>query len=239
MYNLSFCSEVAYAVPTNPDKFSPTTGLPALAAAYDSYASFMYQYFNYSLQQIPCNTTSSAQYSLAKTCDDCAGAYKQWLCATTIPRCEDFSNPAPYLMPRNTGQNFVNGSSFNVVGNASISIPGAQVFEQQLLDRVATNQSRNPIIDSEIMPGPYKEVLPCQDLCWDLVQSCPAALGFGCPYSGRGLEDSYGIRSNNSGVIACSYLGAAYYLSGAERSVGVSTGQVFGMAVMVGMALFL
>jgi len=30
-------------------------------ALYDSYAAQMYRYFNYSLQQIPCNTTSSAQ----------------------------------------------------------------------------------------------------------------------------------------------------------------------------------
>ncbi len=239
MYNLSFCSEVAYAVPTNPDIFSPTTGLQALSAVYDNYANYMYQFFNFSLQQVACDTTSSAQYSLARTCDDCAGAYKQWLCATTIPRCEDFSNPAPYLMPRNTGQTFVNGSSFSVVGNSSISIPGVQVYEQELLNRVATNQSRNPIIDSEIAPGPYKEVLPCQDLCWDLVQSCPAILGFGCPYPGRGLEESYGIRSNNSGVIACSYLGAAYYLGGAARLTGVSTELVFGMAVMVGTMLLL
>ncbi|KIX09914.1 uncharacterized protein Z518_00995 [Rhinocladiella mackenziei CBS 650.93] len=208
MYNLSFCSEVAYAVPTNPDKFSPTTGLPELAALYDSHAAQMYQYFNYSLQQIPCNTTSSAQYSLARNCDDCARAYKQWLCAVTIPRCADYSNKSPFLQPRNLGQPFVNGSS---ISSSQFNV------DQALLNAVATNSSRNPIIDESIQPGPYKEVLPCIDLCYDLVQSCPASLGFACPLTGAGLEASYGQRSNDSGVISCSYLGAAYYLSDAER----------------------
>jgi len=211
MYNLSFCSEVAYAVPTNPDKFSPTTGLPDLAALYDSYAASMYQYFNYSLQQIPCNTTSSAQYSLVRDCDDCVRAYKQWLCAVTIPRCEDYSNTDPWLMPRNVGQPFINGSTIGQFGTDQ--------QQQALVNAVATNSSRNPIIDQDIQPGPYKEVLPCQDLCYDLVQSCPAALGFGCPSSGRGLEESYGTRSSDPGNITCSYLGAAYYLSGAEKGL--------------------
>ncbi|KAL2419805.1 Calcium influx-promoting protein ehs1 [Exophiala dermatitidis] len=222
MYNLSFCSEVAYAVPTNPQKFPPTTGLPELAALYDSYASQMYQYFNYSLQQIPCNTTSSAQYSLARNCDDCARAYKQWLCAVTIPRCADYSNDQDsWLKPRNVGQPFVNGSSITLSSGSNV--------DQVLLNSVATNSSRNPIIDESIRPGPYKEVLPCKDLCYDLVQSCPAKLGFACPLEGAGLEDSYGSRSVDSGVISCSYLGAAYYLSGTDRIVPVAIGK----AVMI------
>ena len=71
------------------------------------------------------------------------------------------------------------------------------------------------MIDTQIQPGPYKEVLPCQDLCWDIVQSCPASLGFSCPSAGRGLEVTYGQRSDN-GDVTCSYLGAAYYLSDAR-----------------------
>lgn len=233
LYNLTFCSEVAYAVPSNPDKFSPITGLNELAAVYDNYSATQYKYFNYSLQQIPCNTTSSAQYSLARTCTDCANAYKQWLCAVTIPRCEDFSATEPWLKERNTAQKFTNGSSISILGNAS--------YEQTLLGSVATNSSRNPIIDTDIQPGPYKEVLPCQDLCWDLVQSCPAALQFGCPYEGRGLEDSYGARSSDPGNITCSYLGAAYYLSGAERrnTGAFGVGGVLGVAAVMVAAVLL
>jgi calcium channel MID1 len=230
LYNLSFCSEVAYAVPSNPKKFPPTTGLPDLAAVYDKSAADWYQYFNFSLQQVACNTTSTAQYSLARNCDDCASAYKQWLCAVTIPRCEDFSNPSPWLMPRNLAQNFVNGSS--------LTFPPNDPTGQALLNSVGTNQSRNSVIDSVIEPGPYKEVLPCEDLCYDIVQSCPAILGFGCPYAGRGMEQSYGKRSNDSGIITCSYLGAAYYLSGSRRQWTLEVGWAAAVALIVGTSLF-
>lgn len=205
MYNLTFCSEVAYAVPSNPENYSPTEGLASLGAVYDTYASDMYRYFDYSLQQIPCNTTDTAQYSLARGCDDCARAYKQWLCAVTIPRCEDWDNPASYLVQRNIAQNFTNGTV-----PSWVSSPGSS---QQVLANAQTNSSRNSqIIDQIIQPGPYKEVLPCIDLCWDLVQSCPAALGFGCPI-GKYQNLSYGVRDQDPGVLSCSYLGAAYYLS--------------------------
>jgi calcium channel MID1 len=224
MYNLSFCSEVAYAVPTNPDLFSPLDGLPELQARYDSYAAQMYQYFNYSLQQIPCNTTSSAQYSLVRNCTDCARAYKQWLCAVTIPRCDDYNKTGPGLMARNVAQPFANGSSIS-------NLPGWNAeLQQPLLNSVATNSSRNPIIDRDIRPGPYKELLPCEDLCYDLVQSCPAALGFSCPLRGRGLEESYGFRSGSDNL-TCSYLGAAFFLSGASR-MGVDS-LIFSKALVV------
>ena len=215
MYNLTFCSEVAYAVPSNPDLFPPLTGgYPQLAGLYDSYAAQMYQYFNYSLQQIPCNTTSTAQYSLARNCDDCARSYKQWLCAVTIPRCEDFNNTANYLKPRNLGQNFVNGSSITTL--PQFADDGLQ---HHLLSNVAANASRSPMIDEKVRPGPYKELLPCEDLCYDLVQSCPAALGFSCPLTGKGLEDSYGIRSTDKAILSCSYLGAAHFLSDAQAAL--------------------
>lgn len=235
LYNLSFCSEVAYAVPSNPNKFPPTTGLPELAELYDSNAAGLFQYFNYSLQQIPCNTTATAQYSLARNCNDCMRAYKQWLCAVTIPRCEDYRNPGPWLKPRNTAQNFINGSSI-------LSLDPHNPSTQVLLSAVATNQSRNPLIDTAIQPGPYKEVLPCQDLCWDLVQSCPAALDFGCPYAGRGLEDSYGFRHypGAGGNITCSWLGAAYYLNAAPGmySNSLATSGYLAMSTLCFWALF-
>ncbi len=94
------------------------------------------------------------------------------------------------------------------------------------------NSSRNPLIDTNIKPGPYKEVLPCQDLCYTLVQSCPAALGFACPLQGRGLNWSYGVR-DPKGDITCSYLGAAYFLNAAGRSDISAT--MFAIAVVAGL----
>lgn len=196
LYNLSFCSEVAYAVPSN-----PALDLAKLSEIYDSNAAALYKNFSYSLSLIPCNTSSTSMYSLAVGCDDCASAYKQWLCAVTIPRCYDFSSDLSFLMPRNAGQAFLNGSS----------LPD----DDPLRKSPRTNASRNPLIDSEIRPGPYKEILPCQDLCYDLVRTCPSALGFSCP-TGKWLSMSYGWRDPN-GDITCSYLGAAYYLNGGSK----------------------
>ena len=48
------------------------------------------------------------------------------------------------------------------------------------------------MIDADIRPGPYKELLPCEDICYNLTRSCPAALQFACPLEGHGLNYSYG-----------------------------------------------
>ncbi|EKV05161.1 Calcium channel subunit Mid1 [Penicillium digitatum] len=209
LFNLSFCSEVAYAVPSN-----PKLNVDKLRTIYDDYAAAFYQNFTYSLQQVQCKTNEESMFSLAVDCDDCAKAYKQWLCGVTIPRCADFSNNAGYLAVRNAGQSFINGSS----------LPNDSPYRQS----VASNTSRNSIIDEQIMPGPYKEILPCQDICHTLVKDCPSALGFGCP-QGAWMNSSYGYR-NSDGIITCSYLGAVYYLSLGMR-LG-PWGWVFSLVVM-------
>lgn len=194
IFNLTFCSDVAYSVPSNPVTHSNTSELMQL---YDDYAKNAYTNFNKSLQQIPCDTTSSAQYSLVGNCTWCAQAYKTWLCAVTIPRCEDFSNNATYLQPRAINHSFPNGTD----------PPPYNATDQGALER---NASRNPMIDEQIKPGPYKEVLPCVDLCYDLVRSCPASLGFACPFQNHGLRHSYGQINETSLVPTCNYPGAAY-----------------------------
>lgn len=240
LFNLDFCSEVAYAVPSSPGAIANYSNFQAL---YDNSTLKAYQNFNYSLQQIPCTTNPDSQYSLARNCGDCARAYKDWLCAVSMPRCADFSNPAPYLQKRNMGQPFINGSSLAASLLQSSYIPmssaptleGTVAYDQTYLSSMATNSSRNPLIDTDIKPGPYKEVLPCADLCYGLVQSCPAALGFGCPYPGLGLEVSYGNRDHNGGdTLSCSYLGAFVYSGGAGR-VGVDVWK--GMAVSMAVGL--
>jgi calcium channel MID1 len=226
IYDLQFCSEVAYAVPSNPELFSNSR---KLAAVYDANAKSIYKNFSYSLQQIPCDTTSEARYSLARNCEDCARDYKNWLCAVSVPRCEDFSASEPWLQPRNIGSSFSNGTRLDLSKLDGPGPPGADGADslvdvpgqgQVLLSRIYANSSRNPLIDKEIKPGPYKEVLPCEDLCYSLVQSCPASFGFRCPLAGKGLERSYGRRSSD-GRVTCSYLGAVYYLNDAKSVVAI------------------
>ena len=181
LFDLDFCSEVAYAVPSTPDIVSNHSHFKSI---YDDYTLKYYHNFNYSLQQIPCSTTADAQYSLAKNCDDCAKAYKEWLCVVSIPRCEDFSSDAKHLHRRNMGQKFINGTMlpssilehpYTPMSNAP-TLEGTVAYSQTYISSMATNSSPNPIIDNQIAPGPYKEVLPCEDLCWGLMPKlscCP------------------------------------------------------------------
>ena len=199
-------------MPSNPNKT-----VDELRSIYDNYASKYWKNFDYSLQQIQCNAPAESMFSLAVNCTDCANAYKQWLCSVSIPRCADFSSNQTYLQVRNAGQEFFNGTS----------LPQ----DSPLRSTVVTNQSRNPLIDTEIRPGPYKEILPCQDICYDMVKSCPAALRFTCP-TGSWLNASYGYR-DPGGDITCSYLGAAYYLSMGVKS-GI-WGSVYQLAVIWGL----
>ncbi|KAE9374584.1 hypothetical protein N431DRAFT_481771 [Stipitochalara longipes BDJ] len=205
--DLTFCDQTAYSVPTNPNVFNNTA---ALALWYDNSTAFAYTFFQKVLAtQTPCNTTSSAQYSLARTCWDCENAYKAWLCAVMIPRCTDFNSTETWLQPRAMIQPFPDGTYLDTadiaLANQSMALKG----------------SRNPLIDTKITPGPYKELLPCEDLCYNLVQSCPASMQFGCPRPGvTGFKESYGFKPQGEADengrytnITCNYPGMVYYVA--------------------------
>ncbi|KAL4817846.1 stretch-activated Ca2+-permeable channel component-domain-containing protein [Aspergillus spinulosporus] len=180
IYDLDFCSDVAHSVPSN-----PSMNMSEIRTKYDNYAANLYKNFNFSLQQIQCNTSNETIYSMAVSCDDCAAAYKSWLCAVTIPRCDDYSSTSnrTAVMVRNAAQPFPNGT---------------EITNQTLRDSPITNRPRNSgLIDKEINPGPYKEVLPNVSFCHNLVRSCPMSLGFSCP-SGKYLTYSYDTSAASS-----------------------------------------
>ena len=194
MTDLEFCDEVQYAVPGNDQRFNNT----ALAKAYDDYARSMYANFEKVMMQIACEVDSTSRYSLSRSCDDCRDAYKRWLCSVTIPRCEDFDSSSSFALVRNAGQAFPNGTT----------LPEGVRSELEKLPY--SNASRGSFIDSQIGPGPYKEMLPCEDICYEVVQSCPAKIGFVCPQPGMVAFDySYGRRDRNGSTMACNYPGEA------------------------------
>ncbi|KAI1131992.1 stretch-activated Ca2+-permeable channel component-domain-containing protein [Nemania abortiva] len=203
IFNLTLCTETRYAVPGNPEKFPNGT---ALAAVYDEYTQRMWSNFDKVLQQTPCQAPAVERYSLARNCTDCKNAYKNWLCSVAIPRCEDFSSPNEnYLQMRNINAPFPNGSFVD------------QSIRDEFGDMRAYNTSRNVEIDQAIQPGPYKEVLPCDYLCYELVRSCPASMGFSCPLprSKFGFNTSYATPDPDK-ELSCNYPGSAYYPSAAS-----------------------
>ncbi|KIH94283.1 calcium channel MID1 [Sporothrix brasiliensis 5110] len=217
IFDLPFCNETAYAVPSNPTRF---TNSSQLAAVYDQYASDMFAIFKNVLAQIPCEAPDTQRYSLARTCADCEAAYKNWLCSVAIPRCSDISDNSTWLQPRAISQpNPITGEFL------------APDLAAQYPNTTAFNSSRNPFIDDTIAPGPYKEVMPCDDLCYNLVQSCPSNIGFSCPLPGYiGFNTSYGRRSeaDQDGFVTCNYPGSAHYFSAAPAGPQLSW-----LAVMV------
>ncbi|ORE08894.1 hypothetical protein BCV72DRAFT_78993 [Rhizopus microsporus var. microsporus] len=149
IYDLPFCNQVAYSVPSN-----SAVSRWDLAAQYDTQAQALFDPFDVSLSQFNCEST---QYSLVRNCTDCYRDYKTWLCSVTIPRCTDLTSSA----------GLIQGSDKIKAAPAVRDVP--------------INGSRNPWIDSTLQPSAWTELLPCIDLCYHVVQSCPPYLQFFCP----------------------------------------------------------
>ena len=136
IFGLNFCNETAYAVPSSPQFRNNDTGL---ATWYDDIARDYYKNFLRSLDQIACDTTDTAKYSLARTCDDCRRDYKEWLCSVVIPRCDDFNATREEgLQLRNINQRLPDGTLIEDYSNVS------QTYNKSDHDRWAFKKSRNP-----------------------------------------------------------------------------------------------
>lgn len=210
---------MAYAVPSNPDYKNDDNKLKTL---YDNQAKAYYKNFTNSLAQVACDTTSEAQYSLARTCKDCERAYKNWLCSVLIPRCEDWDAPGDWLQERNVNALLPDGS-LTFDGNVSIGM------NETKRHRLGYNSTRNPGIDQVMPLGPYKEMKPCEDLCFDIVRSCPAQLGFACPNL-PASELTYGRRDPGD-ELTCNFPGAVVKLN-IQGAAGILDTK-FGWVIMV------
>lgn len=151
IYGLSFCDQVAYSVPAD-----ASLDINAVKDGYDSQAQALFEPFNVAISQFNCETT---RYSLVRNCTDCYNDYKRWLCAVTIPRCTST----------------ISGIEDNIPQQSSTATAA------RALRAVNVNESRNPWIDENMNPGGWIELLPCIDLCYFVVQSCPPFMQFNCP----------------------------------------------------------
>lgn len=146
-----------------------------------------------------------------------------------MPRCTEWESKLTWVQERAMGQPFPNGTFLS---------PGLITLANQSR---ALNGSRNTDIDVSVQPGPYKEILPCDDLCYEIVKACPASLGFNCPLPGaEGFDSSYGLRPSGmqslQGDLTCSYPGAAHYLS-AGSLASAPRAVMVGAAVLLGAVL--
>lgn len=200
VYDLDFCPDVAYAVPSPPNL--PTANLTAF---YNSTLAPSIANFKRTLTTFPCSDISMGAYSFISTCDDCAASYLTWLCATTLPRCTD--PPSNVTLTLNTSD------------STSWDIPSSY---QQIVFRQLPNASRTPDFGPDALaqtfpalinatstatsatPFPYAEVPPCLDVC-DLVDArCPPMFAWQCPVTGVGGTGTAGY-------------GQTQFVSSAER----------------------
>lgn len=100
IYNMTSCPNTAFSVPGNASQFT----MNQLARLYDSYIEQYLNNFTQALSQVNCDAKPEDRFSLFSTCQDCKKAYQDWLCTVAVPRCEDWTNPAPYLRERNPGE---------------------------------------------------------------------------------------------------------------------------------------
>ncbi|KAI8578090.1 hypothetical protein K450DRAFT_248974 [Umbelopsis ramanniana AG] len=194
-----------------------------LTQSYDQNAVQVFQPFATALSQFNCDTT---QYSLVRNCTDCYNDYKNWMCSVLIPRC---TTPSPF----NQENDMNDGPS-------------------QALHEVPFNQSRNPWIDSTYSPNQWTELLPCVDLCYRVVQSCPPFMQFNCP-SGDIATSQYGYwqtgtaSQNGTNVVfdinnpTCNRMGlntSLLVLSGALPSLSIPS-SFYAFTVLATICLFI
>ncbi|ODQ79100.1 hypothetical protein BABINDRAFT_180789 [Babjeviella inositovora NRRL Y-12698] len=171
IYDLEFCNNVAYSVPIS-SQYDIDGSELNLKILYDSNPLALYQNFTFALQQTACDTEADALYSTVRTCDDCATAYKNWLCAVTIPRCSTYN---------------YTGFQYRDVG-----------------------ESRNPFVNTVVQPKePYYEVLPCINLCNNIVQDCPVNdFAFVCPKDNATIAQSYYWYDDTYNGTSCNFVGS-------------------------------
>ena len=169
IYDLEFCSNVAYSVPRS----NLTDNNRDLKLLYDAYAAAIYANFSLLMQQVSCDVSLDSRYSPIVTCEDCEEAYKNWLCSVTIPRCT--TNSSSYFIRREAGE----------------------MRTEELQNLIQPQRS-------------YYEVLPCIDMCNEIVRTCPASFGFQCPQNNDTiLMMSYNYYNSDTSYDTCNIVGDA------------------------------
>ncbi|GAA6014584.1 hypothetical protein JCM10207_001653 [Rhodosporidiobolus poonsookiae] len=189
LYNLDFCPNVAYAVPS-----PPALSTDDLVSYFNSSLQPSLAAFARTLTTFPCDVPSMGQYSVVSTCADCNAAYRDWACATAIPRCTDApsnatlndttaagpqspSGLASWFLPEEAQTTLVRSDPFAsrtpAFGPANLSSTFPSLFNASFPASASNLAAESPF--------PYSEVPPCTDVC-SLVQArCPPFLEWSCP----------------------------------------------------------
>lgn len=222
MYDIDACPSVAYAVP------APTSlDTPSLVSFFNSTISASMTNFTRTMTTFPCDS-DMGMYSVVSTCDDCINAYRDYLCAVTMPRCTD--------APSNATLNDTTTSAWSSSDGQGPPLPSYAIPSDYTTSLVRTDPfaSRTPLFGPSNLsttfpslfnssyrptqsnlvaesPFPYTETPPCLDVCYLVEARCPPFLGWTCP------KDNDGSPGGGTGSAA---YGVTRDVSAAERLAG-------------------
>lgn len=95
----------------------------------------------------------------------------------------------------------------------AVTIPRCSTYFEPGYSYREHGESRNEFVNEVIEPPlPYYEVMPCIDLCNEMVRDCPAQLKLACPTSSAAIEQSYGVFELNLTYDTCNLISEAYFL---------------------------
>ncbi|BGP43190.1 stretch-activated cation channel mid1 [Rhodotorula kratochvilovae] len=193
VYDVEACPSVAYSVP------SPLSlDTVSLVSFFNDALSASLANFSRTLTTFPCGSKSMGLYSIVSTCEDCYAAYRDWLCATTLPRCTDAppdaalndtsgaiahaSDLASWFIPEEFSTALVRddpaASRTPLFGPANLSTTFPTLFNASYPPSPANTRAQSPF--------PYAEVPPCLDVCYLVEARCPPFLGWTCPRGSAG-----------------------------------------------------
>ncbi|GAA5888463.1 hypothetical protein JCM6882_008629 [Rhodosporidiobolus microsporus] len=191
LYDLDFCPSVAYSVPA-----PPSLDTASLIFYFNSSLSPSLAAFARTLTTFPCDVPSMGKYSVVSTCADCYAAYRDWACASTLPRCTDapanatlndtttsalssgLDTLATWPLPEEAQTLLVRADPFASRTPAFGPLNLSSTFPSLFNSSYPASDASNLAAES---PFPYGEVPPCTDVC-DLVGArCPPFLEWACP----------------------------------------------------------
>ncbi|WPK25048.1 hypothetical protein PUMCH_002349 [Australozyma saopauloensis] len=94
----------------------------------------------------------------------------------------------------------------------AVTIPRCSTFDIGYYTDRPVNESRNEFVNEVVQPPlPYNEILPCIELCQDMVRTCPAQLKLSCPVKQDFVMQSYGVFSNSLANDTCNLISNQYF----------------------------
>lgn len=93
----------------------------------------------------------------------------------------------------------------------AVSIPRCSNEETEYYVYRQKDDNRNKYLNEDIRPiGNYYEVLPCIEMCYDMVRDCPSDFGFACPDKNSQenlLLHSYNFFDADNALVTCNFIG--------------------------------